>query len=237
MITIAVCDDESAETSYISGLTRKWAANRSISARFLEYSSAESFLFAYEDDKSANILLLDIQMGGMDGVSLARTIRKSNKTIQIIFVTGYMDYIADGYDVDALHYLLKPVTEEKLASVLDRAMDKLAYNERALYISRAGETELIPMHEIQCVEVRRNYVTVYAKGEGEGDGEYVLKKTLGEIEKELGGGFFRLGRSYIVNLRHIRKITKTDVHLMGGMVVPLPRRLYGEINKALIEQL
>ena len=112
-IHIAICDDEQAEIDYLSTLVNQWASRKGVAIQLNEFPSAESFLFAYEGQHT-DILLLDIEMGGMDGVTLAKKIRLMNKEVQIIFVTGYMEYIADGYDVEALHYLLKPVSEEKL---------------------------------------------------------------------------------------------------------------------------
>jgi len=230
-INIIVCDDERAEIDYLSSLVRDWAVARGVDARLFGFESAESFLFAYEADKTADILLLDVQMKEMNGVTLAKRLRATNKEIQIIFVTGYMEYITDGYDVEALHYLLKPATGEKLAAVLDRAASKLMNNERVLLINRAGESARIPLYEVRYIEVLRNYVTIYA------DEEYTLKKTLGELEKELDENFFRAGRSYIINLRYIRKVVKTEVHLAGGAIIPLPRGQYEVLNRALIDRL
>lgn len=231
MISISVCDDERAEITYLTELVRKWAASINIDIRVTQHESAENFLFAYENNKETEILLLDIQMGGMDGVTLAKKIRETNKKVQIIFITGYMDYIADGYDVEALHYLLKPVTNDKLIAVLDRAMEKLARNEHALLINHIGENIRLPLYEIRYLEVFRNYVTIHA------DIEYTVKKTLGELEKELDDYFFRAGRSYIINLKYIRKTTKTEVYLANGIVIPLSRGLYNTLNRAMIEKL
>ena len=74
-------------------------------------------MFRYAEDKEWDILLLDIEMGAMDGVSLAKKIRQENETVQILFVTGFADYISEGYEVAALHYLMKPVKQEKLFAV------------------------------------------------------------------------------------------------------------------------
>jgi DNA-binding LytR/AlgR family response regulator len=232
MTKVIICDDESSERAYLSALTREWAAERGIAVRVTEYDSAEALLFAYEDDKAVDILLLDIQMKEMDGVTLAKRIRADNKEVQIIFVTGYMEYIADGYDVEALHYLLKPVTGEKLFAVLDRAKDKLARNERALFINRAGESVRIPLYEIRYIEVLHNYVTIYAND------EHKVKKTLNEMESELNDDYFlRVGRSFIVNLRHITKCTRTEIHIKNSAVIPLPRGMYDAVNRAMIERL
>ena len=107
---IAICDDSRADAEYLSALVREWAQGQAVQLQ--RFPSAEAFLFRYEEEKDYDLLLLDIEMGNMDGVSMARAVRKENESVQIVFITGYSDYIADGYDVGALHYLLKPVKKE-----------------------------------------------------------------------------------------------------------------------------
>ena len=227
----AVCDDEPAQRDNLSRLVQNWAEARRHTARLTPFPSAEAFLFAYAEEKNYDILLLDIEMGGMSGVELARAVRAGNREVQIIFITGYTDYIADGYDVEALHYLVKPVTEEKFYAVLDRAVLKLQRNERALILDLGDEKARVPLYEIRYLEVRGKLVTVYA------DGEYTVRSTLQELEKELGEDFFRTGRSYIVNLKRIRRVTRTDIVLADGSAVPLPRGMYDAVNRAMIERL
>ena len=176
-------------------------------------------------------MFLDIEMkpDGMNGVELAAKLRKNDHAIQIVFVTGYMEYIADGYDVEALHYLLKPVTEAKIDSVLERAIQRLKDREKALFLQTADGSMRVLISEIRYLEVRRNYVTIHAEE------AYTVKRTLHELEQELDACFFRTGRSYIVNLRYVRKITKSQVVLKDGAQVPLSRGLYDEINRAMIQ--
>ena len=82
------------------------------------FPSAESFLFDYAEQKNYDFLLLDIEMPSMNGVELAQKIRQENNAVQIIFITGYSDFMAEGYEVSALHYLMKPVSFDKLSKVL-----------------------------------------------------------------------------------------------------------------------
>lgn len=227
---IAVVDDMGTDRDYLAALVRSWAAEGGHVLTIDQFSSAEAFLFRYAEDKAYDFLLLDIEMGAMDGVALAREVRRENDAVQIVFVTGYSDYIAEGYEVSALHYLMKPVKREKLWTVLDRAAAKLRRNERTLLLDAAGEMVRVPFREIRYLEVRQNYVTVHA---GE---DCTVKRTLGHFEKELDDRFFRVGRSYLVNLDCIRRVTKTDIHLTTGETIPLPRGTYEPLNRAIIQR-
>ena len=225
---IAICDDSSADRQYLSTLADRWAADRGHVIRTAFFSSAEEFLFHYAEEKDYDILLLDIEMGAMDGVTMARTLRRDNETVQIIFVTGYSDYIAEGYDVAALHYLMKPVREDKLVSVLDRAAEKLSRNETVLNFEVGGEMVRVPIYQIKYAAVSGNYVTIHAAG------EVTVKMTLGELEGQLDRRFYRAGRSVIVNLTMISRVTKTEILLSDGTAVPLPRGAYEGVNRAII---
>ena len=226
---IAICDDSEADSEYIAVLVKEWAKDRIIQIK--TYPSAEAFLFNYAEEKDFDILLLDIEMGTMDGVTMAKAIRKDNETVQIVFITGYSDYIADGYDVAALHYLIKPVKKEQLWGVLDRAAERLKKNEKELLLKTADETVVMPVREIRYLDVQQNYVTVHGKV------DVTIKRTLGEFEKELDERFFRLGRSYIVNLNCVRRISKTEVILTDGSTIPLPRGQYDALNRAIIARM
>lgn len=225
---IAVCDDSAADREYITALTRRWAERGGHLLELFQFVSAENFLFEYGDKRDYDILLLDIEMGEMDGVELAKRLRGENETLQIVFVTGYSDYISEGYEVAALHYLMKPVKEDKLLAVLDRAADRLRKAERVLTLELGGEMARVPLRQIRYIDVRLNYVTVHAKK------DYTMKKPLGEIAAELDERFYRVGRSAIVNLTCVSRITKTDVYLDDGTAVPLPRGAYDGVNRAII---
>lgn len=143
MYWLAICDDNQADVIYLSSFLEKWAEKEEKALKIESFPSAEAFLFQYEEEKSFDILLLDIEMGDMNGIELARKIRRENHLVQIIFITGYMEYVAEGYDVEALHYLLKPVTEEKLYGVLDRAAERLKSKEKELCLTLPGSVTRI----------------------------------------------------------------------------------------------
>ncbi len=227
----AICDDDPQYTCYLEQLAARWSRQAGAEAEVERFPSAEAFLFRYEERRDFDVLLLDIEMDGMDGVTLARTIRQTNDDIQIVFITGYTDYIAEGYEVSALHYLTKPVNEEKFFQVLTRAVSRLARNEPTLTLELPGETVRLPLGKIRWLEVAHNYVTVHA------DRDYSVKRPLGELERELDSRFFRAGRSFVVNLACIRRVTRTEAELTSGERIPLPRGQYDKLNRAIIDRM
>lgn len=225
---IAICDDSAEDRDYIAALTRRWAERNGCCLELSQFVSAENFLFEYSDKSDYDILLLDIEMGEMDGVKLAKRLRRQNEVLQIVFITGYSDYIDQGYEVAALHYLMKPVKEGKLLAVLDRAVERLRKAERVLTLESGGETVRIPLRQIRYIDVRLNYATIHAKE------DYTVKRPLGEIAAALDERFYRVGRSAIVNLTCVSRVTKTDIYLDDGTAVPLPRGAYEGVNRAII---
>lgn len=225
---VAICDDSDADRRYIMDMVRSWASAAGHEVQIDGFPSAESFLFRYAGESDYDILLLDIEMGAMDGVTMAKELRKSNDTVQIIFITGYSDYISEGYEVAALHYLMKPVNEEKLCLVLDRAAEKLAKNERVLNFEVSGEMVRVPIYQIRYADVLGNYVTVHAQT------DVTAKMTLGELEKQLDERFYRVGRSALVNLTQISRVTRAEIRLNDGTAIPLPRGAYEGVNRAII---
>ena len=227
----AICDDDQDYARYLEGLAAAWAQGAGTALEVERFPSAQAFLFRWEERRDFDVLLLDIEMDGMDGVELARTVRRENDDVQIVFVTGYTDYIAEGYEVSALHYLTKPVNEEKLLQVLTRAVGRLKRNEKALTLVLPDQTVRLPLPQVRYLEVVHNYVTVHAGR------DYAVKRPLSELEKELDGRFFRVGRSYILNLAFVRRATRTEAELTTGERIPLPRGQYDKLNRAIIDHI
>ena len=98
MYRFAICDDNPADIDYIETLTREWNRTAGYRIEIERFPSGEAFLFAFEEDQSYDVLFLDIEMKDLSGIDLAQKLRQLGSRIQIIFVTGYMDYIAQGYD-------------------------------------------------------------------------------------------------------------------------------------------
>ncbi len=226
LINIAICDDEKAQIDNLKKFVSQWANEYNFNVNISEFKSAEHFLFYYEDNKNFNILLLDIEMGKLNGIDLAKKIRTENEAVQIIFITGFPDFISEGYEVSALHYLMKPVGREKLCDVLNKAVAKLKKEEKSLVINNTK----INLSEILYIEAFAHSCEFTLLS---GD-KIKSSQKISALESELKSAFIRCHRSYIVGIRHIKHIDKTEILLDNGGAVPLSRRLYTDVNKAFI---
>ena len=226
---VAIVDDSNIDAEYVQSIVNAWARERQAVVQTQRFVSAENFLFHYAEDKEWDILLLDIEMGAMDGISLAKRIRQDNETVQIVFVTGFGDYISEGYEVSALHYLMKPVKRDKLFAVLDRAVAAIQKTERVVLLPVAGEMLRLPVGQIEYVEAFSHAVAVTTEAD-----TIQVKMPISEIEKLLGEGFVRCHRSYLVGLKHIARLSRTEVILDSGKALPLSRSAAAFVHKAFI---
>lgn len=225
LITIALCDDDKIQIESLKNMLNEWKSNIILS----EYSSAEQFLFDYPDTR-CDLLLLDIEMGDMNGMELAQYLRAKGDTLPIVFITGYSEFMQDGYDVEALHYLLKPVDKQKLFRVLDRYADRHRTDSRIILPS-GDESVLVASEYIVYLEAFGKKTQLTTK-----DGkEIICTCGLNAVSEKLGMGFVSCHRSYIVNIGYISSISKTEVTMDNGKKLPLSRRSYDSVNRAFID--
>ncbi len=167
-------------------------------------------------------------MNGINGVELAKKLRAEGDKLPVLFITGYSEFMSEGYDVEALHYLLKPVEKEKLFSVLDRYVRRREIRDEIL-ISAAEKKVHVAVGNIVFIEAFGRNTEVH-----------LADKTVLDCKDSIGGfenirGFIRSHRSYLVNLKFVRSISRTAVTLDGGEEIPLSRRLYKDVNRQFIE--
>lgn len=228
---IAICDDDKNQINHISSLVTKWGTESGHTCEIHTFSSAEAFLFAYEEEKDFDILLLDVEMGEISGVELARRIREDNNRAEIIFITSYFEFFGEGYEVDALHYLIKPVSEKNLLPVLQKAAGRLAVSPPSVVIACGGETIKLFESDILYIEAALHYITIHTK-----EREYKIKENISAFMEKLSDDFYRTHRSYLVSLKHIVRISRTMVTIENGTELPLARGKYDGINRAFIER-
>ncbi len=231
-LKIAICDDEAGQREYLRDVVAAWAKKNRHGADVREYESAKSFLFDYGEEKDFDILLLDIEMPEINGIELARTVRAENSTVQIVFVTGYYEYFSDGFDVSALHYLIKPVNEGRLCPVLDKAVSNLAYRQRSVLMSTSEGDVKISIGDIMYLESEGVYVIVHTTKQ-----KYRVRNTLAKLSQQLDGTFFKVHRSFVVGLKYVKMISRTQITMINGDVLPISRGLYDDVHAALIKYL
>lgn len=201
------------------------------SVQLSTFSSAENFLFYYAEDSNFDILLLDVEMNAMSGIELAKRIRKDNHQAEIIFITSHFEFISEGYEVDALHYLVKPIVKAKLMEVLSKAAEKLSLAPPSVLITCEGETIKLYETDILYVESFLHYLSIHTKAK-----EYRIKESMTVFESKLSDNFFRVHRSYLVSLKAITRISRTYVTIEGNIELPVARGKYNDINRAFIER-
>lgn len=231
MFHIAICEDDGASRSYEEELVRSWARDHQYKVTVDAYCSAEQFLFEAEDRQEYDLLVLDIQMGDMNGMELAAKLRAGGTRAAILFLTGVPDYALEGYEVGAVRYLLKPLKEEEFLELLDVLFEKAMQARRQFYLFEQGAHVCrIPLSDILYLEARGHYVCMHTVSE-----ELEWKAVFSAATEELAGEkFFLLKRGLLVNLEHVEKITRTDCLLDQGDVLPVSRERYRELNKAFI---
>lgn len=228
---IAICDDESEEIEKIQKMVTRWAERTKHSVSIETFPSAEAFLFACNGGNLFDILLLDVEMRKINGIDLAKKIRTFDSKAEIIFITSHNEFASEGFEVDALHYLLKPVNEEKFSSVLDRAAVRLLTDPPSIIIQCNGDLIKLFEADILYVESYLHYILIHTI-----HGEYKIKESISTFAEKLSDLFFRIHRSYLVSLTRVIRISRTSVTLEGNISLPLSRGQYDAVNQAFIRK-
>lgn len=238
MFRIAVCEDEKTQREYLERLISEWRQYSGNKVMLDLFVSAEQFLFETEGKQPYDLLLLDIQMGEMNGVELARKVREKNREVAIVFLTGIKDYAIEGYEVGATRYLLKPVKEPELFALFDKLFEEAKTQEGDYFlVQTGGRINRIPVSDILYVEAEGHYVVLKAvcREAGNTVREWKWKTSFSSLSVELEKkGFFLLRRGLYVNLASVEQIGKTECTLENGEVLPVSKSRYQELNERFI---
>lgn len=230
-MNIAICEDRKEEALWLQKQIEYWGREKGISVSVTCYENAGQFWFHYPPKEAFDVLLLDIEMPGENGILLAKKLREKQDDIPIIFVTGVGEFISEGYDVQALHYLIKPISKEKLAECLCRVQKKLKNQEPCLLLNTKEGTVKLLQKDILKIESFARYCT-FTTLTGEVQAAVSLKDTLNVLQKK---NFSYSHRGILVNLQHVTAITHEQVILTGNVSAIVSRRQYADLNKAFIE--
>ena len=219
---IAVVDDEKVIREDICKLIEKQRPESRVEA----FSTGEELLAS---QGRFDIVFLDIQMDGMNGIEAARSLRERQDEIVLIFITGIKEYVFDAFDLYAFQYLLKPLDEKKFAEVLDRAVKEAGRKKekRGIFIKARNLT--LAQTDILYIESRGKKVEIHTARDEESIEIYAA---MDELEGQLGEDFYRCHRAYIVNMAYITEYGGDSILLTNGDKVYLAKRKYGDFVKA-----
>ena len=224
----AVCDDEEKFRVQARDMIDKLSGSLDVIVDV--YEDGRALLDAF-DKNPYDVLFLDIEMPAMDGITLARKLRERSDNIYIVFLTGHVEYALEGYEVNALRYLTKPVQEDKLREVIRFVMDKNT-SKRQVMIKEDGEEMLLNVADIIYLEAQNQYVMIYTT-----EGEHLIRYNISDFEEKLkNDGFFRCHRGYLISLAKVKKLVKSDVLMEGpdgDISIPVSRSNVKPLKEAL----
>lgn len=225
---IAICDDEEKYRIQLKTILDKLLINTDDDIE--TFSDGNNLADSFRKEPF-DLVFLDIEMPAVDGITLAKKLRAFSDKVFIVFLTGHVEYAIEGYEVNALRYLTKPVDVDKLKDVLNYVREKLG-STRQIMIKEDGEEIVINVSDVVYIEsMNQNVRLVTTKG------EHIIRYNIGDFEEQLkDDGFFRSHRGYLIPLSKVKRLIKTDVVLDGGtneVVLPVSRNNIKPLKDAL----
>ncbi len=224
---IVICDDEpQCRHQAIHAINE---CTRSLDILTDVFESGNAFLQAFQKHPY-DLVFLDIEMPEIDGISLARKLRELSRAVPIVFLTSHIEYALEGYEVNALRYLTKPIRSEKLQELLDYVQERLQ-EQRTLWLKTDMGEERVLVKDILYLEAQNQNILIRTA-----ERDYLMRYNLGEYEKELSeDGFFRIHRGYLVALRHIKSLGRHEVTISGNTILPVSRTKEKALKEALFQ--
>lgn len=215
MYRIAIVDDQPGERDLLSEFLHRFAAERNLALDISAYEDGESFLAAC--DHNFEIVLMDIEMQGIDGMETARRLRELDERICLLFVTYLANYAVQGYGVRALDFLVKPVTYENFKLKMNRAVMAAEHaRKKEIIVSTSEGDRRIRIDDLYYIEVM-NHTLIYHTGEG----EVSSRGSIRDCEMRLAPyDFARCSKSYLVNMHHVTEIRRNEIRA-GGTLLPI----------------
>ena len=229
MIRIAIVDDEKVIREQIKKLVEKKQNDCEIDT----YGTGEDLLKA---DSVYDIIFLDIQMNGMNGIDTARALRQKADNTVLIFITSVKEYVFDAFDVAAFHYLIKPIEENKFWEVCDRAVLEVTKKKQnpsgQIFIKTRSQSITLDQSNVLYIESRAKKVEIHTK-----TNIVEAYAAISELEKQLVGSFYRCHRGYLVNMAFIAGYENDSITLNNGETIILSKDKYSEFVKVYMRYL
>lgn len=233
-MNVAVCDDQKEYRELLHQKILKHSFEHDYEVNVREFESGNKLLEAVGQGKRFDVYFLDIQMGreSGEGIFAARELRQMGETGLIVYVTAFAGYMQVGYEVRAFRYLLKSQLDEMLPSVLRDIREELCAGQYFVF-RYDRESFRVPEKDIIYLESSRRVILLHTL-----QAEYRFYGNLNQLEQELGGGshclFLRCHKSFLVNVRHLRRLAGTELELMNGSRIPVSRACMERVKEAML---
>ena len=214
---IAIVDDEQAMRELLAGFIERYAGEKHLALETHPFPSGDALLES--SDRNYDIIIFDIDMPGTSGLDAARKIRETDENVVILFVTNIAQYAINGYEVDAVDYIIKPIGYYDFAMKFQKAVRRAERNQgNTLFIDTVNGPVALCTEEILYVEVMAHYLIYHT-----GDREYRVRASMKEHEEALKGYHFaRCHKSYLINLKHLKNVNASEA-IVGEYSIPLGR--------------
>lgn len=230
MTRIAICDDDVELCEYIRALL---LAKYGEEVSTIVYSSAEELEADYEkkERRIADILLIDIDLQGVNGIDVAAAIQKQFSEVKIIFITGHIEYCTEIFRANPNNFLLKPIEEEKLYGAIERAGEQILEEINDCFVVTCkGSVFKIKARDILYLESEKRTVILHSRG-----GDWSVYRKLDDVQQELPDYFLRCHQSYLVNMNEVKSLMPLKLKLSDETEIPISRPKYREAKETFLK--
>ena len=226
---VAVCDDDIRFQTEIKQYLYEYFGKLEVSVTL--FSSGSQLLNVCDKElDSFDLIFMDIEMPGLDGVETARRIRKLNQEVFLVFLTSHTELTTEGYEVNAFRFLLKPIQREKLWKTL-QDWEQLSLTEDRLCLNDGEKERVLFWHEIYYIQSENVYIRVVTKNE-----QFLVRKKLHELEKQMPKQlFYRPHRCFLVNMKHVHSFNMKNIMMMDNMEIPISRARASEFQSQMMK--
>lgn len=234
MLRVAICDDDRESLDQLCRLLEEYRGAHLPELRYTPFSGAFGLLSAIECGQRFDLAILDVLMPNTNGIQAAEEIRRRDEEMEIVFCSTSREYAVDSYNVRARNYILKPIDRRKFFAVMDQVISAMTLGcQNGFWVrDKQGGISRIVHSRLQYCEVIRKEILFHMTD----NHTVICRKSLVELMQDLGDAdnFFQPHRSYLVNMDHVQRVTKTELILTGGKTIPLSRAKSAQAMEAFI---
>lgn len=238
-IVIGICEDKKEDLERLKSICVKYMKNEDISFRILEFYDGKKVLdYCFDsENERIDLLYLDIEMPGMDGIKLKEFLLKQRKIWRIVFASSHLENVYDAYSLKTIGFIPKPVSDDKVVKALTDVLNDLRTQKILVLKDNSNRKRFIDIDDVLYLKADGSYTEIYVNSEQCGKVEMILHtKKMGELEREWSDKcFVRVHKTYMVNLRNILKIEK-EIEIRNTTVkIPIGRKYREQVKNRYFE--